>query len=90
VVGFDGEGQTVANRRWRSSVVCGGNGDFGVDSGHLRPIPSKGRKRAARGSSWARRWSSGRRVTAALGGGRARGSQASTGGRGERARERKK
>jgi hypothetical protein len=90
LVGVVGERRTMANQQRRASVAYRGNGNGGGVSEHGGSIPRPGRKRAARGSSWARRWSSGRRVMAALGGGRARGSQASTGGRGERARERKK
>jgi hypothetical protein len=53
-----------------STDTCRETANGSGDSGHLGPIPSRGRKRAARGTCRAHRGSSGRRRTAAGGDGR--------------------
>jgi hypothetical protein len=53
-----------------SADTCGETATGGGDSVHLGPIPSRGRKRAARQSCSAGRGSRGRRGTAAEGDGR--------------------
>jgi hypothetical protein len=60
----------VVNRAAEDLGTCRENGDGGGVSEHGGSIPRPGRKRAARGSSWASRGSTGRRLTAAGGDGR--------------------
>jgi hypothetical protein len=62
-VGLAGDGPAA------STDTCGETANGGGDSGHLGPISSRGRKRAARGTCRAHRGSSGRRRTAAGGNG---------------------
>jgi hypothetical protein len=69
LVGGAGGGRTATQSTAASADTCGETADGGGDSGHLGPIPSRGRKRAARGSSRAGRRSLGRRGTVRAGGG---------------------
>jgi hypothetical protein len=65
-----GDGPAATNSAAASADTCRETADGGGDPGHLGPIPSRGRKRAARGTCRAHRGSLGRRRTAAGGDGR--------------------